>query len=955
MHSSFPDMAEALPQILWAALPDGTVDWINREFERYTGLTCANIAAGEWQLAVHPDDHADAIAAWENVKGSKQSYRAEFRIWCSAKKCWRWHIVDARPHVNEAGEITRWFGASIDIQEMRDAQDARDTEMQMQRVERQALDQIAKGATLAQILKSICAAMKDMLNGALSTVSMITEDGAHLQTSHSVDALEDWSRAIGQIEIAEGQGTCGTAVFRRAPVISTDIAHDPHWSGYHALAAEHGLAACWSVPVLDASGQPVASFACYYATPREPDAAQIAVLRRIAALVSNVISQVASRDRLEASERRYRTLFDFLPIAVWEEDISDLLVDLEELKQSGVTDLESWLDANPAFFKRALASIRILDANRAARTLHGIAGVDADALTQAIGRLAAEPRFREALRRMLVGAWRGTRHITASSAIPGADGTKTDLLVQMLLPETDSGRLLVTELDVTEQRRAEERFRHVAQASSDYIFDRDFESETTWVNDGASWHPDLPSGPCIVPRGAWVDSVHPEDEDRILKGIEGAIRDGATFWEGEYRLRMRSGEFIPVRERASILHDDAGAPVRMIGNIIDLSEQKALEAQLRQAQRLDAIGQLTGGIAHDFNNLLTVILGNADALVDALPPDQKAATMARQIVGASERAAELTQRLLAFARKQPLAPGIHDAAAIIEGMRMLVERSITQAIALEIALDSNMGRVRVDQALFESALLNLCLNARDAMPDGGKLRIEAGPVTRTPPEGSEPAAYVRIAVSDTGAGMDEDTLARVFEPFFTTKPPGEGSGLGLSMVYGFVRQSGGEVHIDSKPGIGTTVALLLPAHARSGGNEPVPEAAPATGQPDFRGRILVVEDHEQVREYTCMLVRALGFDVVAEPRAANAIERLRAGEKFDLLLSDVVMPGGMNGRNLAEMVLETWPDVPVLLVSGHSEDIAALNSPLAPQIAFLRKPFRKRDLAEQLARLISHQ
>lgn len=954
MQSSFPDMAEALPQILWAAQPDGRVDWINREFERYTGITGADIAAGDWLLAVHPDDHEAAIAAWEDTRASDRPYRAEFRVWCSSQKCWRWHIVDARPHLNEAGQITRWYGAAIDIQEMRDAQDARDTELQLQRVERRTLDQIAKGAPLSQVLKSICTAMGDMLNGALSTVAMITEEGSHLHTSHSVDALEDWSRAVGQIEIAEGKGACGTAVFRRAPVYSTDIAQDPHWAAYRKLASDYGLAACWSVPVLDPSGQPVASFACYYTSPRAPGPAQIATLQRIAELISNAISQVENRDRLEASERRYRTLFDFLPIAVWEEDISNLLADLEEMKRSGVTDLESWLETNPGFIDNAVASVRVLNANRAARMLHSIEGKDAEAVAQSFARLAAEPRFREAVRRMLVGAWMGTRHITATSAIPQPDGTKTDVLVQMLLPEADSGRLLVTELDVTEQRRAEERFRHVAQASSDYIFDRDFESETTWVTDGASWHPDLPSGPCVVPRGAWVDSVHPEDEDRILGGIEAAIRDGATFWEGEYRLRLRSGAFIPVRERASILHDDSGKPVRMIGNIIDLSEQRALEAQLRQAQRLDAIGQLTGGIAHDFNNLLTVILGNGDALVEALPADQNAATMARQIVGAAERAAELTQRLLAFARKQPLAPGIHDAAAIIEDMRMLVERSVTQTIALEIALDRNMGRVRVDQALFESALLNLCLNARDAMPAGGLLRIEAGPVTRPTAEGGQ-TDYVRIAVSDTGAGMDEDTLARVFEPFFTTKPPGEGNGLGLSMVYGFVRQSGGEVQIRSQPDSGTTVALLLPVHAHGGAEEPASEPAPTAGQPAFRGRILIVEDHEQVREYTCMLVRSLGFDVVAEPRAANAIERLHAGEKFDLLLSDVVMPGGMNGRNLAETVLETWPDLPVLLVSGHSEDITAHNRPLAPQIAFLRKPFRKRDLAERLARLLPGQ
>ncbi len=232
----------------------------------------------------------------------------------------------------------------------------------------------------------------------------------------------------------------------------------------------------------------------------------------------------------------------------------------------------------------------------------------------------------------------------------------------------------------------------------------------------------------------------------------------------------------------------------MIGNIINLSKQKALEAQLSQSQRLDAVGQLTGGIAHDFNNILTVILGNAEILVDVLPTDQPSATMARQIVTASERAADLTQRLLAFARKQPLSPGAFDTNAIVKDMEMLIERSMTPAISLNLDLAENLSAVRVDRAMFESALLNLCVNARDAMPAGGSLGIKtfaSSVVDSADPDMPKAGNYVHIAVSDTGDGMDDDTLSRAFEPFFTTKPPGQGSGLGLSMVHGFMHQSGG--------------------------------------------------------------------------------------------------------------------------------------------------------------------
>ncbi len=516
-------------------------------------------------------------------------------------------------------------------------------------------------------------------------------------------------------------------------------------------------------------------------------------------------------------------------------------------------------------------------------------------------------------------------------------------------------KLMIFLRDVTAQRRVEERFRHVAHVSSDFIFDRDVVTDMTWVNDAAFWLPDIPPGSQKVPRSAWVDSVHPDDSARVEAVIEGAIRSVQDYWEVEYRLRRPDGEYIPVRERASLLRNDAGKPVRVIGNIIDLSAQKALEAQLRQSQRLDAVGQLTGGIAHDFNNLLTVILGNAEALTDTLAADQSNATMARQIMIASERAADLTHHLLAFARKQPLSPGIFDANELIEGMRMLIERSITPAITLELKLDDSLGSVYVDRAMFENALLNLCVNARDAMPDGGSLHIETNPVAMigpTSPDMPQEGEYVRVTVSDTGAGMDDDTLAQAFEPFFTTKSVGAGSGLGLSMVHGFAHQSGGDLRIQSSPGVGTTVELLLPRSARVPEGRDLPQDAPSKLTATPGARILVVDDEDHVRDYICMVVQSLGYEVEAEPRAIKALERLRAGEAFDLLLSDVVMPGGMSGQQLAAAVLAERPGLPVLLISGHAEEIAAPDVQLDPRIGFLRKPFRKSELAHRLADML---
>ena len=956
LHPLQSVLAEALPQIVWTARPDGTVDWINHEFDRYTGISNADYAAGDWIQALHPDDREPTLDVWKEAIDRGLPYRTEFRIWCASQERWCQHLVDARPHLDAEGEITRWYGLTIDIQELRDAEEVRESELQLQIVERRALEQIAAGEPLPIILKEICTAMTKVVQGSFATVSLVGEDGRNLERCFGSDSMDSWSKAVGQIPIGEGYGSCGTAIFRSEAVFTIDIGFDPLWDGYRNLADEHGLGACWSLPILDIEGQAIACLACYHSAPRTPTKAQSTLLQRMADSVHTAISKVEIRDQLRASERRYRSLFDLVPISIWELDASEILRMVEELKAAGIADFDTWFNQQPTITEDVLALLHVLDTNSTARQLHGVTDDDPASMSRALLHQGTDPDFRWAIRASVTAAWEGRTELETTYSVSRPDGSKSDVLARLLLPEPNSGRLLLTELDITKQRRTEERFRHVAHASSDYIFDRDFATETTWVNDAASWLSGHSEGAAEVPRGAWVDSVHPEDSEEILRQISDAISGDQVYWEGEYRLRQRNGTYIPVRERATILRNETGRPVRMIGNIINLTEQKAMEAQLRQSQRLDAVGQLTGGIAHDFNNLLTVILGNAEMLVDLLPKGQPSETMASQIVGTSERAAELTQRLLAFARKQPLSPGYFDANAIVQDMRMLIERSITPAITLELDLAENLSPVHVDRSMFESALLNLCVNARDAMPNGGLLRIDTSASTMadtTDPSLPQASDYVRVSVSDTGEGMDDSTLAQVFEPFFTTKPPGQGSGLGLSMTHGFVHQSGGHIRIQSKQTKGTTVELLLPRHEQSPDGQALPEAEVSTPNTVPRGRILVVDDEEQVREYICMVVQSFGYQVETESRATTALTRLRAGVAFDLVLSDVVMPGGVSGRQLADEVLKDREGLPVLLVSGHAEEIATTDGKLDPRIGFLRKPFRKSELELKLTEMLN--
>lgn len=807
------EIEKTLPHIVWTARPDGTIDWVNAELERYTGQSMARETTNDWLLSLHPSDRHPTLSAWRAAIADETSFHTEFRLWCAEHDRWRLHLADARPQRDSTGRIIRWFGTAIDIQDLRDTAEARETELWLQRVERRVLEETASGATLEAILRDLCGAVADVIPGALVAIAFVSKDGAHLNPYLGPPALDDWARDLGRRPVGEEHGSCPAAIARRKPVFCSDIARDPVWKGYHDLAARHGIAAGWALPIFSAAGPPVACLACFHRVTRAPSPAQITLLQRMTWTARNAIAEVNSRNRLQASEQRYRSLFDFLPIAVWEKDISGIQRRLRALRSAGISDLGAWLAENPDFLDTALPQMRVIAANRAARHLHGVANAGPDALDRAQHALAEDVIYRRSMHRMLLALWEEDTHFNTSYPVRRPDASRADVLVRMLLPEPGNGRLLITELDVTEQRRTEERFRHVAQASSDYIFDRDLSTNMTWVNEASIWSLDHPPGAGEVPREAWIACIHPEERQDLLRYVDTVVEGGAEFWEAEYRMREPDGDYIPVLERASILRDDRGTPLRMIGNIINLSRQKELEAQVRQSQRLDAVGQLTGGIAHDFNNLLAVILGNSETLIDRLPGDDLSATLVRQIFEASQRAADLTQRLLAFARKQPLLPDTFDANRIIADMRGLIERAITPAVRLHLTLASDLGAVHVDRAMFESAVLNLCVNARDAMPGGGALRITTSAITLDETSARDalaPGEYVRISVSDTGEGMDSDTLTRVFEPFFTTKRPGQGSGLGLSMVYGFVLQSGGRVHVRSAPGAGTTVELLLP-------------------------------------------------------------------------------------------------------------------------------------------------
>jgi signal transduction histidine kinase/ActR/RegA family two-component response regulator len=420
-------------------------------------------------------------------------------------------------------------------------------------------------------------------------------------------------------------------------------------------------------------------------------------------------------------------------------------------------------------------------------------------------------------------------------------------------------------------------------------------------------------------------------------------------------VRMR-----PSADKAPVIISTSAQPIygtdgRIEGSLVwfrDVTLRRDTEMRLQQAQKMEAMGQLAGGIAHDFNNLLTVIVGSCEVLFEEVEEGQtELLSVARQIESAATRGAQLTHRLLAMSRRQPLKPVVLDLNELVSGMMPLLRRAIGEDIQVDERLCGDLGTVLADGSNFENALLNLAVNARDAMPEGGTLTIETGN-TVIPRDRSdvEPGEYVLLRVSDTGSGMSADVKARVFEPFFTTKESGKGSGLGLATIFGFVTQSGGFIQIDSAPGEGTTVTLGMPRIYVSG----VTDKAVADGPP-VRGRnqlVLVVEDDADVRVTLSKILQEIGYRAVDAPDAAAGLDILRSRRDVDLLLTDVVMPG-MNGWDLAKAATALRPDLPVLFATGYTDNVLLHRTGLDARIHVLTKPFRADDLARALHALLS--
>ncbi|WP_257168378.1 CHASE3 domain-containing protein [Bradyrhizobium sp. SRS-191] len=441
-----------------------------------------------------------------------------------------------------------------------------------------------------------------------------------------------------------------------------------------------------------------------------------------------------------------------------------------------------------------------------------------------------------------------------------------------------------------------------------------------------------------------------DDQDlpiaRALRGLSFDRREVVvkpTDGRSQFRL-MVSGR--PLRNSAAAI---SGAALVYH----DVSEVHEIERLLQQAQKLDAIGKLTGGVAHDFNNMLTIITGSIEMLIDAVQDRPAAAELAVLISRATDRCTELIRHLLAFARKQPLRPRDIDVNATVDDIAKLLRPTLGEQVEIRTILAGEDLIAHVDSAQLANSLVNMAINARDAMPDGGKLLLETKKTVldeayATANPGVVPGTYVMVAVSDTGAGMPADVRDRAFEPFFTTKDAGKGSGLGLSMVYGFVKQSGGHIKLYSEENNGTTIRLYLPAAQRLQQAEPEHEQVLPRGTET----ILVVEDDPLVRDFVLAQLQGLGYTTLVASKATEALAIVAQDQPFDLLFTDVIMPGGISGSQLAETITATRPGLRVLYTSGYTDNAIIENRQLLPDALLLTKPYRRTELAQMIRRAL---
>jgi PAS domain S-box-containing protein len=860
--------------------------------------SAASETLDEWARRVHPDDRASVETSFlEAVASDRGSYKAEYRIVRPSDGEVRWIRAVAEIERDSDGRALKMVGAQLDITDRKEAERAAQQSEEHLRAIADALPMLISYVDTDERYRFANKAYETWFARPASEII-----GRRL--SEVMDwAMYEFRRPFVKRALA-GETVSYEAEFVRPDgTAHTEIVHVPH---------------------RDAAGRVVGMYT----------------------VIADISAHKLAERVLSESEERFRSIANSAPVPIWvsRPDGRREFVNRAYLEFLGVPLAEA-LDYD---WRKALHPDdleRILQEQRA-------------------GEGSRRPFALEARYRRSDGQWRWLRSESQPRWGPSGDQNGFIGVAHDITTSREAEQEL-TRLNETLEWRIQERTQQLAatEALIRTFFHHSSECHAVMVEEGQGRFRYEEVNPATLRLygktreqvvGYAIEEVFGADIAAEIGGhLTACLRADAP-----YRYERAQGD-AAIEAIATPVPHEPGAPRRLVISARDVTERRRLEQQLQQSQKMEAVGQLTGGVAHDFNNLLTLVLGGLDVIGRQIPNLPAPAALVRIERGREmalqgvKRAASLTSRLLAFSRQQALTPQSLDTNKLVAGVCELLRRTLGEAIVLETALADDLWRAFADPNQLENALLNLALNARDAMPDGGKLTIETANASLDQAyvgslnEPLEAGQYVMIAVADTGNGMEPATRERAFDPFFTTKEVGKGTGLGLSQVYGFARQSAGHVKIYSEIGEGTIVKIYLPRRLGEA-DEAGADKAADTSRLIGAETILVVEDDDTLREYAREILEELGYRVVEAGGGAAALDALSGEQEFDLLLTDVVMPGGINGRQLADEALRRWPRLKVLFMTGYTRNAIVHHGRLDAGVHMIGKPFSFDELAAKV-------
>lgn len=792
--------------------------------------------------------------------------------------------------------------------------------------ERKVLGQIAAGLPLGEVLNDLLLSIEAQSHDMRASVLFLSEDGQYMLHGAAPSLPAPYNEAIHGIAIGEGIGSCGTAAARGTPVYVDDIATSPLWQGYADLAIPHGLRACWSMPIKAADGKTLGTFAVYYGEPRSPNDGDIEAISIISQTVALAIERHRSDQRLLRSQDELRDLNTYLERKVNERATERSRTWLLSNDLLAVVNGQGVIEAsNPAWTIALGWSPEELHTTFLS-FVHSqdVPGTEAVFTQAANGRPVSrfQNRFRHRNGRYRWMAW-----------------------VAVL----EDGKVYCSGRDITSEKE---------QANSLAI--RTQERDRAWGLSQELLVIASPNGTLDEVNGRWTEQLgwseselvgttfsaytHPDDLAGSLAAFANIFETPLTV-PYEYRLRHKDGSYKWFSWTGTFEEGRVYAAGRHV-----TKEREQAEA-LRQSQKMEAFGQLTGGVAHDFNNLLTVIRSSTDLLMRPTLTEERRIRYVSAISETVDRAARLTAQLLAFARRQALQPEVFSVCENVDAISGMMSTLSGSRIDTVIQLPDLPCCVNADPSQFDTALVNMVANARDAMMGEGRLTITVRSVESMPSVRLHPALtgpFVAVSITDTGTGIAATQLEQIFEPFYTTKSVGEGTGLGLSQVFGFAKQSGGEIAVASELGKGTTFTLYLPRVSDAGWTSRQ-ELADKPLEDGHGTCVLIVEDNSDVGTFAVQALTELGFRTVLTASAHQAMAELESdADRFDVVFSDVVMPG-MTGIEFAHQLARRYPKLPVVLTSGYSHVLADTGS---DGFELLHKPYSLDQLSRALRKVV---